>query len=139
MGAVNQLRGAGKAAAMQKAAAAAMPTYINGDVDADAVMLGPGPHVLVPLLGLVVADYQRVLGQVLEEAFRLRPVDEEVERLGDGAQRQEGEDRLHVDGGGTRAELDADGVHSIGLSPFSGSVRWCRRGAVEGLSTGVVA
>lgn len=88
-------------------------TYVDGDVDADAVMLGPRTHVLVPLLGLVVADYQRVLGQVLEETFRLRPVDVEVQRLGDGAQRQKGENRSHddyvVDRSGVRAVLADEG------------------------------
>ncbi len=58
-------------------------------------MLGPAAYVVVPLLGLVMADHQRALGQVLEEAFWLRAVDEEVERLSDGAQREQGENRPH--------------------------------------------
>lgn len=70
-------------------------TYIDRDVDADAVVLSPPAHVVVPLLRLVVADHQRPLRQILEETFRLRPVDEEVERLGDGAQGQEGEEGPH--------------------------------------------
>ena len=72
-------------------------------------MLGPGAHVVVPFLGLVVAHHQCVLGQVLEEAFRLGPVDEEVERLGDGAQREEREYRPHGDEGAVGALVGAAG------------------------------
>lgn len=31
-------------------------TNVNGDVDADAVVLGPGMCVVVPLLGLVMSE-----------------------------------------------------------------------------------
>ena len=48
-------------------------------------MLGPSIHSVVPLLGRVVAHHQRVLGQLLVEALGRGAVDEEVQRLRDGA------------------------------------------------------
>lgn len=57
-------------------------THINGNVDADAIVLGPGLDVVVPLLGIVVADDERVLGQLLEEALGLRGVNVQVQRAG---------------------------------------------------------
>jgi hypothetical protein len=44
-------------------------TYVNRDVDADAVVLLPDLPVVVPFLGRVVAHHQGVLGELLEEAF----------------------------------------------------------------------
>jgi hypothetical protein len=44
-------------------------TYIYRDVDCDAVVLLPRLHPVVVLLGRVVAHDERVLGQLLEEAF----------------------------------------------------------------------
>lgn len=60
-------------------------TYIDRYINADAIVLGPGAHIIVPLLGLVVTDDQCTLGKILEETFRLGAVDVEVEGLSDGA------------------------------------------------------
>lgn len=59
-------------------------------------MLRPRPRVVVEFVEVVVAHDQRVLGQLLVEALGLRAVDEEVQRLSHGAQRQEGKYRPHL-------------------------------------------
>ncbi len=56
-------------------------TYVDGYVDAEAVVLRPRPRVVVEFVEVVVAHDQRVLGQLLIEALGLRAVDEEVQRL----------------------------------------------------------
>lgn len=71
-------------------------TYIDGYVYAEPVMFRPRPCVLVVFVEVVMAHDQRVLGQLLVEALGLRTVDEKVQRLSGGAQRQEGEYRPHL-------------------------------------------
>lgn len=57
-------------------------SYVDGNEDADAAVLLPRVHAVVPFLGRVVPDNERALWQLLEEAFRGRTVDVEVQRLG---------------------------------------------------------
>lgn len=70
-------------------------THIDGNVDAEPVVRRPLLLLRIPLLGLVVAHHERILGQLLDEAPRLRAVDVEEQRLGGAAQRQQGEERAH--------------------------------------------
>lgn len=71
-------------------------THIDGNVDVEPVVGRPLLQLRVPLLGLVVAHHERVLGQLLDEAPRLRAVDVEEQCLGGAAQRQQGEERAHL-------------------------------------------
>lgn len=70
--------------------------YVYRDVDANSIVFRPCLRVLVKLLGIVVSNHQCVLGKVLEETLGRRAINEEVQRLGDGAQGQKREDRPHV-------------------------------------------
>lgn len=58
-------------------------------------MLLPRMPLVVPFLCRVVANHQCVLGQFLVEALGAGAVDEEVERLSNGAQREQREERPH--------------------------------------------
>lgn len=71
-------------------------TYVNGDEDVDALVLLPCIRPVIPLLTGVVTDNQSALGQLLEEAFRGRAVDVEEERVRNGQEREEGDDRPHL-------------------------------------------
>lgn len=73
-----------------------MWTYINRDVNADAVVFGPGVSLVVPFLGDVVAYYQGVLRKLFIETFGCCYVDVEVEGLGHRGQGQEGEETPHL-------------------------------------------
>ena len=63
-------------------------TYIYRDEDVDAIVLLPRMTPVVPFLCRVVTNHQGVLGQFLVEALGAGAVDEEVERLSNGAQRE---------------------------------------------------
>lgn len=59
-------------------------------------MLVPRSRFIIPLLSCIVADDKRMLGEILEETFRRRSVDEEVQSLGGRGQRQERQGELHL-------------------------------------------
>lgn len=68
-------------------------TYIDGDVDGDALVLLPLLRPVVPLRGRVVAHDKSVLGKLFVEALGGAAVDEEVQSLRrshKGGQREEG-------------------------------------------------
>lgn len=68
-------------------------TYIDGDVDGDALVLLPLLRPVVPLRGRVVAHDQSVLGKLFVEALGGAAVDVEVQSLRrshKGGQREEG-------------------------------------------------
>lgn len=70
-------------------------TYVDRDEDADAVVLLPAIGSLVKLLGFVVANHQRVLGQLLKEALGPRAVNVQVQGADRAGQRQQRENCLH--------------------------------------------
>jgi len=70
--------------------------FVDRDVDAETIVLGPLVGPLIVLLSSVVADDEGVLGELLEEALGRGAVDVEVERLRNGAQREQREERPHV-------------------------------------------
>lgn len=70
--------------------------YIDRDVDAETIVLGPLVDPVIPLLSRVVANNERILRELLEEALRRGAVDVEVERLRDGAHREQGQKRSHL-------------------------------------------
>lgn len=57
-------------------------TYIDRDVDVNAIMRNPRPPLLVVLLGCVVAYHEGILGELLDKAFGGYAIDVEVEGLG---------------------------------------------------------
>lgn len=82
-------------AALGDDAVVVVEDFFYGNVDGNPIVLLPGVHPVVILFGGVVSHDKRVLGQLLEEAFRRGPVDEEVESLCGGRQRQERQEGLH--------------------------------------------
>lgn len=56
-------------------------TYLDRDVDADALVLLPHVRSVIPLLGGVVAHDERVLGELFVEALGRASVDVEVQGL----------------------------------------------------------
>ncbi len=70
-------------------------TYINRDQDVQPIMLRPRLPILIEFLRIIMSHNQRILRQLLEEAFGRRAVDVEVEVLDwdkQGAQREERND-----------------------------------------------
>lgn len=72
--------------------------YVNGNVNRDALVLGPVVALVVPFFGYVVAYYEGVFGELFEEAAGGCYVDVEVEGLGHGGEGEEGEDSPHFGG-----------------------------------------
>jgi hypothetical protein len=72
--------------------------YFDVDEDIQVLVLDVFIQIEIELLSAVLADHKRVLGQPLEEAFRRRALDVEVEALhgdeeggrGEGERREEG-------------------------------------------------
>lgn len=76
-----------------------MFTYIDGDVDGDALVFLPLLRPVVPLRGRVVAHDKSVLGELFVEALGGAAVDVEVQSLHrshKGGQREEGPHLCYV-------------------------------------------
>lgn len=56
-------------------------TYLDSDVDADALVLLPLVRSVIPLLGGVVAHDEGILGELFVEALGSASIDVEVEGL----------------------------------------------------------
>lgn len=86
------------AAALGDDAVVVVEDFVNGNVNRDALVLGPVVALVVPFFGYVVAYYEGVFGELFEEAAGGCYVDVEVEGLGHGGEGEEGEDSPHFGG-----------------------------------------
>jgi hypothetical protein len=68
-------------------------TYIDRNEDIKPIMLSPRLHILIVFLRSVVPYNEGILGQLLEETFRCRAVDIEIQRLHGREQRAQGQQR----------------------------------------------
>ena len=71
-------------------------TYINRDVDADAVVRLPHVRLVAPFLSSIMPYDQCISRQLFEETFRVRTIDEKVEGLRNRQRREEREEDLHL-------------------------------------------